>query len=210
MAISNSSSYISDLLNAGNDAFSNLYEVVLTPNGKFEKEEDGKTFTMRCKDFTPPSISGGDPYRVRYVTAFVDWPSAKVNVTRTFDLTFRVDSNYLAYRRLHLLAEGNFNPNTDYVNTNLTDLAKTSFTITVNALTNGSSSATAKDKLALYTFKNCIITGITPIEYKQGDASPITTKATFIFGDMVDLQTSLQDKDKDKDKDKGKDKGKGK
>lgn len=191
MAIGDNSNYISDLLNAGNDAFSNLYEVVLTPNGGFENEEDGTTFTMRCKDFTPPSLSGGDPYRVRYVTAFVDWPSAKVNVTRTFDLTFRVDSNYTAYRRLHLLVKDNFNPNTDYINTNLTDLAKTSFTITVNVLTNGSSSAADKDKMALYTFNNCIITGITPIEYKQGDASPITAKATFIFGDMNDLQTSL-------------------
>lgn len=191
MAIGDNSNYISDLLNAGNDAFSNLYEVVLVPNGGFENEEDGTTFTMRCKDFTPPSLSGGDPYRVRYITAFVDWPSAKVNVTRTFDLTFRVDSNYTAYRRLHLLVKDNFNPNTDYVNTNLTDLAKTSFTITVNVLTNGSSSAADKDKMALYTFNNCIITGITPIEYKQGDASPITAKATFIFGDMTDLQTSL-------------------
>lgn len=191
MAISNSSNYISDLLNAGNDAFSNLYEVVLTPNGGFENEGDGTTFTMRCKDFTPPDLSGGDPYRVRYVTAFVDWPSAKVNVTRTFDLTFRVDSNYTAYKRLHLLAKDNFNPNTDYVNTDLTDLKNTSFTITVNVLKNGSSSATESDKMALYTFNNCIITGITPIEYKQGDASPITAKATFVFGDMTDLQTSL-------------------
>ena len=191
MAISNSSNYISDLLNAGNDAFSNLYEVVLTPNGGFESEGDGTTFTMRCKDFTPPDLSGGDPYRVRYVTAFVDWPSAKVNVTRTFDLTFRVDSNYTAYKRLHLLAKDNFNPNTDYVNTDLTDLKNTSFTITVNVLKNGSSSATESDKMALYTFNNCIITGITPTEYKQGDASPVTAKATFVFGDMTDLQTSL-------------------
>lgn len=190
MLISNSSNYISDLLEAGNDAFSNLYEVVLTPNGGFENAEDGTTFTMRCKDFTPPSLSGGDPYRVRYITAFVDWPSAKVNVTHTFDLTFRVDSNYAAYKRLHLLVKGNFNPNIDYVNTNLTDLAGTSFTITVNVLTNGSSSATDSQKMPLYTFKNCIITGITPIEYKQGDASPVTAKATFIFGDMIDLQTS--------------------
>lgn len=191
MAIGNSSNYISDLLNAGNDAFSNLYEVVLTPNGGFENEGDSTTFTMRCKDFTPPDLSGGDPYRVRYVTAFVDWPSAKVNVTRTFDLTFRVDSNYTAYKRLHLLVKDNFNPNTDYVNTDLTDLKNTSFTITVNVLKNGSSSATESDKMALYTFNNCIITGITPIEYKQGDASPITAKATFVFGDMTDLQTSL-------------------
>ena len=191
MAIGNSSNYISDLLNAGNDAFSNLYEVVLTPNGGFENEGDGTTFTMRCKDFTPPDLSGGDPYRVRYVTSFVDWPSAKVHVTRTFDLTFRVDSNYTAYKRLHLLAKDNFNPNTDYVNTDLTDLKNTSFTITVNVLKNGSSSATESDKMALYTFNNCIITGIAPIEYKQGDASPVTAKATFVFGDMTDLQTSL-------------------
>lgn len=191
MAIGNSSNYISDLLNAGNDAFSNLYEVTFALSDDFKDIVDSTTFTMRCKDFTPPGISGGDTYRVRYVTAFVDWPSAKVNVTRTFDLTFRVDSNYETYKNLHLLAKNNFNPNTSYVNTDLADLAKTSFTVTVSVLTNGSSSAAEADKMELYKFNNCIITGITPIEYKQGDASPITAKATFVFGDMVDLQTSL-------------------
>lgn len=191
MAISNSSNYISDLLNAGNDAFSNLYEVTFALSDDYKDIIDSTTFTMRCKDFTPPSVSGGDTYRVRYVTAFVDWPSAKVNVTRTFDLTFRVDSNYETYKNLHLLAKNNFNPNTSYVNTDLTDLAKTSFTVTVSVLTNGSSSAAETDKMGLYKFNNCIITGIAPIEYKQGDASPITAKATFVFGDMVDLQTSL-------------------
>lgn len=191
MAISNSSNYISDLLNAGNDAFSNLYEVTFALSDDYKDIIDSTTFTMRCKDFTPPSVSGGDTYRVRYVTAFVDWPSAKVNVTRTFDLTFRVDSNYETYKNLHLLAKNNFNPNTSYVNTDLADLAKTSFTVTVSVLTNGSSSAAETDKMKLYKFNNCIITGITPIEYKQGDASPITAKATFVFGDMVDLQTSL-------------------
>lgn len=191
MAIGNSSNYISDLLNAGNDAFSNLYEVTFALSDDYKDIIDSTTFTMRCKDFTPPNVSGGDTYRVRYVTAFVDWPSAKVNVTRTFDLTFRVDSNYETYKNLHLLAKNNFNPNTSYVNTDLTDLAKTSFTVTVSVLTNGSSSAAEADKMELYKFNNCIITGITPIEYKQGDASPITAKATFVFGDMVDLQTSL-------------------
>ena len=191
MAISSSSNYISDLLNAGNDAFSNLYEVTFALSDDYKDIIDSTTFTMRCKDFTPPSVSGGDTYRVRYVTAFVDWPSAKVNVTRTFDLTFRVDSNYETYKNLHLLAKNNFNPNTSYVNTDLADLAKTSFTVTVSVLTNGSSSAAETDKMELYKFNNCIITGITPIEYKQGDASPITAKATFVFGDMVDLQTSL-------------------
>ena len=191
MAIGNSSNYISDLLNAGNDAFSNLYEVTFALSDDYKDIIDSTTFTMRCKDFTPPSVSGGDTYRVRYVTALVDWPSAKVNVTRTFDLTFRVDSNYETYKNLHLLAKNNFNPNTSYVNTDLTDLAKTSFTVTVSVLTNGSSSAAETDKMELYKFNNCIITGITPIEYKQGDASPITAKATFVFGDMVDLQTSL-------------------
>ena len=68
---------------------------------------------MRCKGFTPPEVSGADPYRVRYLTAFVDWPTAKVNVTRTFDLEFRVDSNYTVYKQLHELVTNNFNPNTE-------------------------------------------------------------------------------------------------
>ena len=60
MAISNSSNYISDLLNAGNDAFSNLYEVTFALSDDYKDIIDSTTFTMRCKDFTPPSVSGGD------------------------------------------------------------------------------------------------------------------------------------------------------
>ena len=45
--------------------------------------------------------------------------------------------------------------------------------------------------MKLYEFKNCLIVGITPLEYKQGTAEPLTATASFIYGDRVDLQTDL-------------------
>lgn len=192
MALSDNTNYINNLLEAGNDAFSNLYEVKFTLPATFTGGDSaGNTFTMRCKGFTPPEVSGADPYTVRYLTAFVSWPTAKVNVTRTFDLIFRVDSNYTAYRQLHELVKNNFNPNTEFVDTNLDELENKTFTVTVNAIKNGSSSATEAEKMKLYEFKYCLITGITPLEYKQGTAEPLTATASFVFGDIVDLQTAM-------------------
>lgn len=192
MALSNNANYINNLLEAGNDAFSNLYEVNFTLPANFTGGESaGNTFTMRCKGFTPPEVSGADPYTVRYLTAFVSWPTAKVNVTRTFDLTFRVDSNYTAYKQLHELAKSNFNPNIEFVDTNLDELENKTLTITVNVIKNGSSSAAEAEKMKLYEFKYCLITGITPLEYKQGTAEPLTATASFVFGDIVDLQTAM-------------------
>ena len=192
MALSDHTSYVSSLLEAGNDAFSNLYEVSFTlPESFTGGDTAGSVLTMRCKGFTPPEVSGADPYRVRYLTAFVDWPTAKVNVTRTFDLEFRVDSNYTVYKQLHELVTNNFNPNTEFVDTSLENLEKKTLTVTVNAIKNGSSSAGETDKTKLYEFKYCLVLGVTPLEYKQGTAEPLTAKASFVFGDMVDLQTSM-------------------
>ena len=189
MALSSYSNYVNDLLAAGNDAFSNLYEVVFTFPSTFDG--DAKTFTMRCKGFNHPEAVAADPYQVRYLTSFVEWPTAQVNVTRTFDLEFRVDANYTAYKKLHELVKNNFNPNTEFVDTNLDSLKERSFTVTVNVIKSGSSFATETDKMKLYEFKNCLIVGITPLEYKQGTAEPLTATASFVYGDRVDLQTDL-------------------
>lgn len=197
MALSSYSNYVTDLLEAGNDAFSNLYEVKFTlptsSNSEATASTDyGRVFTMRCKGFNHPEATAADPYTVRYLTAFVEWPTAQVNVTRTFDLEFRVDSNYEAYRELHKLAKSNFDPNTEFVDTNLDTLKDRSFTVAVSVITNGSSSADTTDTLQLYEFKNCLITGITPLAYKQGTAEPLVATASFIYGDKVDLQSSTQ------------------
>ena len=195
MALSEYNNYVTDLLNAGNDAFSNLYEVNFTLPTSSGSEgtasaDYGRVFTMRCKGFNLPEVTAADPYRVRYLTAFVEWPTAQVNVARTFDLEFRVDSNYEAYRELHKIAKNNFDPNTEFVDTNLDTLKNKSLTVTVSAITNGSSSASNTDTLKLYEFKNCLVTGITPLAYKQGTAEPLVATASFIYGDMVDLQAS--------------------
>ena len=196
MALSSYSNYVTDLLEAGNDAFSNLYEVKFTlptsSNSEGTASADyGRVFTMRCKGFNHPEAVAADPYQVRYLTSFVEWPTAQVNVTRTFDLEFRVDANYTAYKKLHELVKNNFNPNTEFVDTNLDSLKERSFTVAVNVIKSGSSFATETDKMKLYEFKNCLIVGITPLEYKQGTAEPLTATASFIYGDRVDLQTDL-------------------
>ena len=93
---------------------------------------------------------------------------------------------------MHKLAKSNFDPNTEFVDTNLDTLKDKSFTVAVSVITNGSSSADSTDTLQLYEFKNCLITGITPLAYKQGTAEPLVATASFIYGDKVDLQSSTQ------------------
>ena len=66
MALSSYNNYVTDLLKAGNDAFSNLYEVKFTLPTSSSSEETasadyGRVFTMRCKGFNHPEATAADP-----------------------------------------------------------------------------------------------------------------------------------------------------
>lgn len=96
------SNTITTLLNAGFDAFTNLYDVVITPplyiKSKFvtlfaNEERTVDSLSVRAMDFTPVTQDVGSS-QVHYKTAFMTVPNAKFETDRRFTLSFRETDQY--------------------------------------------------------------------------------------------------------------------
>lgn len=103
---------VATLLNLGADAMDNMFDVTIEPPDGLtsfgETEMDAFTFgeprfkhdiTIRAEGFKPPEFNI-KTYKVGYKTVEVDRPATKIEGERQFDMTFRLDANYMAYRFL--------------------------------------------------------------------------------------------------------------
>lgn len=94
---------ITALLDSGFDAFTNLYDVIITPPTKvtdagapgagFEAAAGQNSLAVRAQDFTPVTLDV-NTYQVHYKTTALTRPGAKFEGERKFTLTFRVDASY--------------------------------------------------------------------------------------------------------------------
>ena len=82
--------YLETLAAASADAQSNLF--VMTITGGAITSEITQALKVRCDNFTPPKTSQ-QGYDVKFVTAKIKRPGTKVDVTRNFTVTFRVDAS---------------------------------------------------------------------------------------------------------------------
>lgn len=181
MAISVENNYLTTLFNAGNDAQSNLYTVSITGGGL---EDDMTTSLMiRADGFTEPQIDQ-QSYDTRFLIAKVSRPRAKINVTKTFNLTFRVDSNYQVYQVLQAKANmmANANSTSHSVNIDVDVIKEDNMIVQVDAITGDKT-------LTLGKYKYCWITSIDPVSFKQGTSDPLSVRATFYYLEHEDVQS---------------------
>lgn len=191
MALNSSNNYLQDLISAGNDAHSNLFEIVFT-GGSFS-DDIKKAMSVRVGSFTPPDITQ-DKYTVKYVTAYVDRPKPKVKVNRSFPLTFRVDSNWEIYKALVEQKSYTSVFPDSFVATDIETLKTNSLLFNVDVLrcemgTSWSDyHSTGKlDTNLLYKFRYCWIDSITPDGFENGgDAKPINVTCQIHFLEMYD------------------------
>ena len=107
-----SSNNVATLLNLGADAMDNMFDVTIEPPAgitTFEGAEmDAFEFgsarfkndiTIRAEGFKPPEFNI-KTYKVGYKAIEVDRPATKIEGERQFEMTFRLDANYMAYRFL--------------------------------------------------------------------------------------------------------------
>lgn len=107
-----SSNQVSSLLNLGADAMDNMFDVTIEPptgiTSFAETETDSFEFgspqfkhdiTIRAAGFKPPEFNI-KTYKVAYKTIDVDRPATKIEGERQFEMSFRLDANYAAYRFL--------------------------------------------------------------------------------------------------------------
>jgi hypothetical protein len=106
---------ISALLSLGADAMDNMFDIVIEPPAgitTFENVGAGRAgvtafndpqfkhdITIRANGFSPPKFNA-KTYEVKYKTVTLDRPSTKIEGKREFEIEFRLDANYQAYRFL--------------------------------------------------------------------------------------------------------------
>lgn len=183
--------YIQDLITAGNDAHSNLYELEFT-GGVFNNNETSTSARVRTSGFTPPSINQ-ESYTVRYITSYVDWPRAKVNVTRSFDIEFRVDSYWEIYKRLQEQKKIFLNASHSFAGTDISEEDNKFFIVKVNVLKDGMTSEDEDVTDKLYEFQHCWISKIDAPKFTQGTSDSIKVSITINFLEMYDKESGFPD-----------------
>ena len=189
--------YISELLGAGADAMTNMYEVNFTlPDSSILGVDASSTKNLRIRTdgFTPPADSQAT-YAVHWKTVSVDRPSTKINMERQFSVTFRVDANWDLYKLLLKWKSLTSVGSVGYASQLLTDALGT---VAIKALgvpighpdqvadKTGEVPAIEGDSPVLWEYYNVWIETITPPEFSTESTEPAKVTATFHFGDFKD------------------------
>lgn len=202
--------YLSALINAGGDAHSNLYVVKFTAPEALSTELDDlayldNAFTIRCSGIEIPTIEHAS-YPVKFVTATIDRPSAKINIDRTLTFTFRVDANFKAYSALLRIQKQYFNPVTHQINAHidskqffkieavyLKDANDTSSSFGGNSSgqTSDFYTGTVNTGQLIATFKDCWITNITGLSFNTDQSNPVSVSVTVKFKSMIEEMENL-------------------
>ena len=163
MALGDNTNYLSDLINLGADAQSNLYELTFT-GGEFS----GYTaLTIRNAGITLPERKQGT-HDVKYLKTPVTLPAASYEETKTATITFRLDQNYDVYKKLLNQQKKVYAPSLSYANPSATNAT---FDINVAAITDIS----AKTKIDMYKLENCYIKTVKlDTGFSYDNATPMT------------------------------------
>ena len=187
--LSVSNNYLQDLIAQGNDAHSNLYKLVFS-GGVFSESSVSQSMSIRTASFTPPETTI-DKYTVKYVTAYVDWPKTEINVTRNFNIEFRVDLNWNTYKKLQEQKNKTLNVSHAFAATNLNDIEDDLFKVTVWVSDEGMVDENSRFNKKLYEFDHCWITKLDSPKFTQGTANSIKVSCTINFLEMYDIESGF-------------------
>jgi len=197
---------ITALFNAGADAFTNLYDVIIEfPGSLTEKEiasNDVKSIAIRIQDFTPPSLNPAT-YTINYKAISLKRIAPKIEGERTLQIPMRIDSNYKYYELFKKWKKLYF----DEVATDISfssnfsaseaDRKKYFGTIYVIGHPTGVSlvkltdvqtdpvTYAQKNNAILYTFKTVACTNVTEPNFTRESATPLQTTLTFMFAGYI-------------------------
>lgn len=186
-------SNITSLIEAGPDAFSNLFDVKITfPTGIITLNEAfQQSVSVRIKDFPFPTFDL-EPYNVAYKAVTLKRFAPKINLTRKLSLNLRLDAKWDIYRAFRAwksiyVNEKDSNIKFDkYISlpTNLTDFG------TIEVI-----SYKANDKMAnienpfsaikrgpIWKFEQVACMNVKEPEFTRDTATPIVLSVDFMFG----------------------------
>jgi hypothetical protein len=186
---------VSTLVSAGADAMNNLFEFRFIPPGSIGV--DTNDLRIRAQGFTPPNPTI-QAYAVNWRTVSIERPSAKINLTRNFTVTFRIDANYRVFKVLEAWRGLTSISSTGYVNT---DTFNNTGGIEVVALDRIVNNTTMGDDTTLssimqnsemkWLFQDVWIGSIQLANYGTEASAAQTATVTFHYGNYLDPQGVL-------------------
>lgn len=189
---------LTTLLSSGIDAFTNLWDVILTfPTNVspllLTTNENSGAYSVRAVGFTPPELTA-TTYTVDYKTIQLTRPNAKFEGDRTFTLEFRLDANYSIYYDLMNWKHIFFDPTGE---SNMEFGALAGSTVTNDSSNYGRidvfgydsstsldqfSDATAANTIVGWNFLDVVCMKVGTPNFQRQNSDALTTTATFIFG----------------------------
>ena len=182
--LSKSNTYLNDLINAGTDAFPNLFYVEFVGDAVPAelKLTGSNSVTYRINDFsfTPPTHSKS---KKDFMTETLEVPNTSFEFTKSFDLKVRIDKDYIIYKQLVSLQN-----TLNVIKSTATTHVENMFNVNVYR---ASSSETVEDETAelsntdmwkkIHGFKYCWISKVTPptFSYDSSDAQVSTVTVKF-------------------------------
>lgn len=194
--------HITELLGAGADAMTNMYEVVFTmPTGTALSVDATQTAKLRIRAdaFNPPADSQ-QTYEVHWKTVALTRPASKIIMDRVFTITFRVDANYDLYRTLLKWKGLTSAGSVGYASQEMSILGSVTVSALASAITHpkmvagktsdapgikGAASASG-GSVILWKYNDVWIETITNPEFSTESADPAKVTATFRFGSFED------------------------
>lgn len=161
---------ISDLVDAGNDAASNLFLVDIFTEGSISTD----SFRFRATDVTIPSI-GNNTVSLPYQNNEYVFVAPGTALTRRVLITYRIDDNYNVLRSLHALLNM-----TDTKGSGFEHNSKTKqLTVRVTVLKN------LEREALIYEFTGCYLEAINDLTYSYENAGNLKTgNLKIVFSDM--------------------------
>lgn len=186
---SNSSQYISALIEAGSDVMKNLY--YLDFSGKYI-DDYSQNLRVRVSNFTPPVPTQGKQ-TFSYITTSVDMPTPSFTMDKTLKFTFRLDENYELYKVLLKQQSTTMNAGIGWATNQVPSESDGGITIKAYIFDRslGNDPDNEEYYRPMFIYRYCYITDITGLNYSYENANPMTISTTIKFLDFEDATDTL-------------------
>ena len=186
---SNSSQYISALIEAGSDVMKNLY--YLDFSGKYI-DDYSQNLKVRVSNFTPPVPTQGKQ-TFNYISTSVDMPTPSFTMDKTLKFTFRLDENYALYKALLKQQSTTMNAGTGWATNQVPSESDGGITFKAYIFDRslGNDPDDEENYRPMYIYRYCYITDITGLTYSYEGPNPMTVSTNMKFLDFEDATDTL-------------------
>lgn len=182
--LSQSNTYLNDLINAGTDAFPNLFYVKFSgdavPVDLRLAGTNSVTYRINEFSFTPPTHSKS---KKEFMTESLEVPNTSYEFTKSFDLKIRLDKDYNIYKQLLEIQS-----NLSHINSTATTLVENTFNVNVyrassseNSIAETADLSVNKSWKKIHGFEYCWISKITPPSFSYDSSDVQTSTVTIKF-----------------------------